>query len=161
MVDRRRRSFFSDLFEDILRMQREMERMIRSLADEFYFGYPYEEEPEQRRERYTEPLTDIYEDEENVYITMEIPGVRKEDIKVRLLDNRTLEVKAESKVEQEYKDKNFIRRERGFAKFYRRITLPAEVDTKNIKATYNNGILEVKLPKIKKEEKKGIEIKVE
>ncbi|MCD6514944.1 MAG: Hsp20/alpha crystallin family protein [Candidatus Asgardarchaeia archaeon] len=154
---RRPRTFISIIFDDIIKIQKELERMINSLM-----GYYYPEYPEKiEEERYIEPLTDVYEDKDYVYVTMEIPGIRKEDIKVKLLDNRTLVVKAESKFEEELKDKNIVRRERGIAKFYRRITLPCEVDKSGITAKYNNGVLEIKLPKIEKEEEGGFDIKVE
>ncbi|MGQ4915512.1 MAG: Hsp20/alpha crystallin family protein [Candidatus Asgardarchaeia archaeon] len=106
-----------------------------------------------------EPLMDMMEDENDIIVTMEIPGVSKDDIKIQVYDN-TLEVKAETKTKEEYKDKNVIRMERQHTGFYRKITLPEEVDFENAKASYENGILKIILPK-KVKAKAAKEIKIE
>ena len=153
----RRRGFpdFDRLFDEMLRFREEINRWLEDFMGEFP-----ETVTTPRLAGIKEPLLDMYEDENEIIVTMELPGINKEDIKLRIRDN-VLEISADVKREDKYKDKNVLRMERRATKFYRRIVLPAQVDTKKAKATYNNGILEVRLPKLKKEEEKGEEIKIE
>lgn len=92
-----------------------------------------------------EPLTDVVEDDGKIKVVAEIPGVEKEDIKVRLSeDNKTLIISASGK------DR----------KYYKEIPLPGEVVPEKTKASYRNGVLVVELEK-KDKGKRGFEIKVE
>jgi len=106
-----------------------------------------------------EPLCNMWEDEGNVSVTIEIPGVPKENIKLNVKDNE-LEIRAESRKEKKEVKKDSRVFERTYAGFYRLIPLPAEVDASKTNATYNHGVLEVKMPKAQHEKRKGIEIKV-
>ena len=92
-------------------------------------------------------------------MTIEIPGVPKENIKLNVKDNE-LEIRAESRKEKKEVKKDSRVFERTYAGFYRLIPLPAEVDASKTNATYNHGVLEVKMPKAQHEKRKGIEIKV-
>ena len=106
------------------------------------------------------PRIDVAEDKNNITVTAEIPGVKKENIKITLQDN-ILTIEGEKKNESEQKDKNFYRSERMFGSFKRSFTLPVEVDSENVEAKFENGMLHVQLkkiePKIKNE--KNIELK--
>lgn len=106
------------------------------------------------------PRIDISEDKDNINVTAEIPGVKKENIKITLQDN-ILTIEGEKKKETEKKEKNFFRSERMFGSFKRCFTLPEEVDSENVEAKFENGMLHVQMkrlaPKIKKE--KLIELK--
>lgn len=106
------------------------------------------------------PRIDISEDKDNINVTAEIPGVKKENIKITLQDN-ILTIEGEKKKETEQKEKNFFRSERMFGSFKRCFTLPEEVDSENVEAKFENGMLHVQMkrlaPKIKKE--KLIELK--
>ena len=92
------------------------------------------------------PAVDIYDDGEKVVLTLEIPGVKEEDVDIRV-ENQTLSVRGERKFEAEDKKEHYQRVERHFGSFYRSFTLPTSVDTDTIAATYNAGVLKVELKK--------------
>lgn len=94
------------------------------------------------------PTTDIYETEKEVVAKIEVPGVRKENIKLKV-KNGILSLKAEQSQEKEDKDdkKGFHRIERSYSGFSRSFPLPAEIDETKVKAEYKDGILEVHIPK--------------
>jgi HSP20 family protein len=92
------------------------------------------------------PAVDIYDDGEKVVLTLEIPGVKEEDVDIRV-ENQTLSVRGERKFEVEDKKEHYQRVERHFGSFYRSFTLPTSVDTDTIAATYNAGVLKVELKK--------------
>ena len=103
------------------------------------------------------PPVDIYEDEHNITLKLEVPGIEQKDIDVRL-ENNTLTVRGERKFEKEEKEENFHRVERRYGTFYRAFTLPNTVDAENVQADYDNGVLKIKLAK--KAEAKPKQIKV-
>lgn len=106
------------------------------------------------------PRIDISEDKNIINVTAEIPGVKKENIKITLQDN-ILTIEGEKKKDLEQKEKNFFRTERMFGSFKRSFTLPEEVDSDNVEAKFEEGMLHVQMkklaPKVKNE--KLIELK--
>ena len=134
----RRREFF----EELDRMREEINRMFEDL-----FG---------RTRRVVEhvspflekPLVDIYETDDEVVVVADLPGLEKDNININAMED-TLEISAEIKKAEEIKKPRFFRQERRYTRFYRRLRLPAQVDPEKAKSTYQNGILEVRLPKIK------------
>lgn len=92
------------------------------------------------------PRVDIAEDEENVYVTAELPGVDKKDVKVSLQDN-VLTIKGEKKSEVKDENKNYYRIERTYGSFCRSFQLPAEVDPDKVKAKFENGMLMIEAAK--------------
>ncbi len=168
---RRRRGFF-DLLDDLFR---EFEEEVRALEEEIeelikkrgevtgpYVygvritvgpdGVPKIEEfgnvkpgrrgrPEIRDEM--EPLVDVIEHEDEVWVIADIPGVSKDKIKVKVAENR-LVIKAENS-----------------KKYYKEVSLPAKVKPETAKASYKNGVLEVKIKKSSEELEEGFEVKVE
>jgi HSP20 family protein len=103
------------------------------------------------------PPVDIYEDEHNITLKLEVPGIDQKDIDVRV-ENNTLTVRGERKFEKEEKEENFHRVERRYGSFYRAFTLPTTVDPDSVSADYENGVLKIKLAK--KAEAKPKQIKV-
>jgi HSP20 family protein len=103
------------------------------------------------------PPVDVYEDEHQVTLKIEVPGIDEKDIDVRL-ENRTLTVHGERKFEKDEKEENFRRVERHYGSFTRSFTLPTTVDSENVQANYDKGILSIKLAK--KAESKPKQIKV-
>jgi HSP20 family protein len=103
------------------------------------------------------PAVDVYEDEHNVTLKIEVPGVDEKDISVNL-ENNTLTVHGERKIEKEEKEENYRRVERQYGSFTRTFTLPTTVDSEKVSATYDKGVLKVTLPK--KAEAKPKQIKV-
>jgi len=103
------------------------------------------------------PPVDIYEDEHTITLKLEIPGIDEKDIDVRI-ENNTLTVHGERKIEKEEKEENFRRVERQYGIFTRSFTLPSSVDPGQVSADYAKGVLNIKLAK--KAEAKPKQIKV-
>jgi HSP20 family protein len=104
------------------------------------------------------PAVDIYEDAQRLSLKLEVPGIKQEDLDVRV-ENQTLTVKGERKFESEEKEENFHRIERRFGSFVRSFTLPQTVDTANVSASYDAGVLTISLAK--KEAAKPKQVKIE
>ena len=103
------------------------------------------------------PPVDVYEDEHNITLKIEVPGIDEKDIDVRI-ENSVLTVHGERKFEKEEKEENFHRLERQYGSFTRSFTLPSTVDPDQIRANYDKGILRISLAK--KAEAKPKQIKV-
>ena len=105
------------------------------------------------------PAVDVYEDEKKVVLKLEVPGIDQKDLDVRV-ENNTLTVRGERKLEAEEKQENFHRIERSYGSFYRAFTLPSTVDTESIAASYNAGVLKLELKKKAEAQPKQIQVKV-
>ncbi|MBM3285268.1 MAG: Hsp20/alpha crystallin family protein [Candidatus Aminicenantes bacterium] len=92
------------------------------------------------------PAVDIYEDENQLVVTAEIPGIEEKDIEIKVEDS-TLSIQGERKMEKETKEENYHRIERAYGSFYRSFTLPNYIDQDRIQAEHENGILKITLPK--------------
>lgn len=106
------------------------------------------------------PAVDVYEDQDAFLIKLELPEVNRNDVKVNLDDN-TLSISGERRVENEEKRENYHRVERSYGQFYRSFTLPPNVDTSAINAQFKDGMLRLSLPKKEEAKPKQIEVKVE
>jgi HSP20 family protein len=103
------------------------------------------------------PPVDVYEDEQNLVLKLEIPGLNDEDVNVSV-ENNTLTVQGERKFEKEEKEENFHRIERRYGSFVRTFKLPNTVDAEKVEAGYDKGILKITLAK--RAEAKPRQIKV-
>ena len=103
------------------------------------------------------PPVDIYEDQHGIQLKLEVPGIDEKDLDIKV-ENNVLTVSGERKFEKEQKEENFHRIERRYGSFTRSFTLPNTVNTENITADYNNGVLTIHLAK--REEAKPKQIKV-
>ena len=99
------------------------------------------------------PGVDIVENEKNVLLRVDLPGVDQENIDIQMEDG-VMTLKAERKFDKETQDGNYQRVERGYGLFERSFSLPENVDGDNISAAYNMGVLDVTLPKVKVKSKK-------
>ncbi len=104
------------------------------------------------------PSTDIIENKDNFVVHIELPGVKKEDVKITLQQN-VLTISGEKKQESEAKEQDFHRVERSYGKFMRSFRLSSLVKGDAIDANYKDGILTIKLPKAEEAKPKEIEIK--
>jgi HSP20 family protein len=104
------------------------------------------------------PPVDLYETKDDIVLTMEVPGVRDKDVTVSITGD-LLSVKGERRFEQDVKEQQLLHVERVYGKFERLVQLPIPVQTDKVKASYRDGLLEIKLPKT--EEIKPREIKVD
>lgn len=108
------------------------------------------------------PKMDIYEDNGNVIAEVELPGVEPKNIDVEVKDNY-LSVSAKREEKKEEKEKGYYRKELSKGYYKRVVPLPKEVVGEKAEAKYKDGVLKVVVPKVKptkKEEKKGVKVKV-
>ncbi len=150
-----------DPFEELRRMQERMARIFSEL--EPAFGLPALPEERSWIKRYGEPNTlepfaDVRETEKEVIVTLDMPGVDRQEINIEVKGD-ILEITAEKKIEKEEEQIDYIRRERAYSRLYKSLRLPAEVDESKADASLNNGVLEIKLPKLKASKKRTIQVK--
>lgn len=104
--------------------------------------------------------TDVYETDDRVVIETELPGVKKEDIKISYQDGY-LKIEAKKAEEKEEKNKNYYRKEIRRGSYVRNIPIPEYVEVEKAKASLENGVLKIELPKVPGEHEKGVEIKID
>jgi len=92
------------------------------------------------------PSVDIYENEHELVLTAEVPGIEEKDIEIKVEDN-TLILKGVRTFEKETKEENYHRIERSYGSFFRAFSLPNSVDPEKIQAEHENGILKIVMPK--------------
>jgi len=105
------------------------------------------------------PVFDMYETKDELVLNVELPGVREKDISLSITGD-LLTVKGERAFNQELKDENYVHLERVYGKFERSIQLPMPVQADRVKATFRDGVLEVKLPKAEEVKPKDIKIDI-
>jgi HSP20 family protein len=93
------------------------------------------------------PLADVHETDEAVVVTMDMPGVEKQDIDISVVEDE-LRVSAKRKSETEINEQDYHRRERTYTRFERRVLLPTSIKTEEARAALNNGVLQITLPKV-------------
>ena len=103
------------------------------------------------------PLVDISEDDKEYTIKAELPGLRKEDVKITV-ENGVLVISGERQEEKEEKNKRFHRIERAYGAFVRSFTLPDNADAEKVQAEFRNGMLLVHLPKTERAQAKQVQI---
>jgi HSP20 family protein len=106
------------------------------------------------------PAIDVFEEDNTVVVKTELPGMKKEDINVELSDG-ILKITGEKKHEEKVEKKNYYRSERSSGYFERRISLPAEAQIDKAKASFKDGLLEIKVPKSEEAKKKQRKIDIE
>src|SRR3979490_944531 len=106
------------------------------------------------------PNIEISETDKAIEVTAEMPGLERKDVEISV-DEDTLTIRGEKKVEENQKDKNVQLSERSYGVFLRVLQLPAGVDPSSVQATISNGALKVTIPKPAKSEPKKIEVKEE
>jgi len=139
-----------DPFREFVTLQDRMNRLFRD-------SYGPEGKDEALTKSAFAPPVDVYEDEHNVTLKIEVPGIDEKDIDVRI-ENNTLSVHGERKFEKEEKEENYRRVERQYGSFTRTFTLPNTVNHDTVQADYDKGVLKIKLAK--KAEAKPKQIKV-
>jgi HSP20 family protein len=105
------------------------------------------------------PSCDVYEDAQQLQIKLEVPGIPQQNLSINV-EGRTLTVKGERRFESEEKEENFHRIERRFGSFVRSFTLPSSVDTDQISATSQDGVLCISLAKKPEAKPRQIEVKI-
>ena len=104
------------------------------------------------------PAMDVVEKDDNYVVTMDLPGLRKEEVELTLHNNH-LSIKGERKIEHDEKTESVYRSERIRGTFERALKLPTAVNTDNVEATFENGVLMIRLPKTEEAKARQISIK--
>jgi HSP20 family protein len=136
---------------DVYRLQHSMNRLF----DSFFGDHAYNDDEQCE----WAPAVDVAENKDQITIKADIPGMDKKDIKVVVHEN-TLTLKGERKSEKTEEGTNYYRVERTNGSFYRSFSLPSKVDAGKIKANYQNGVLEIVLPKVEEAKPKEIDVSV-
>ncbi len=139
-----------DPFDELMTLRNRMDRIMSRFT-----GEPDEE-------LFTTkwaPTADVVETKDAIIIKAELTGMTEKDINVEL-ENGVLTLKGERTLEKETEEKGYRRIERSYGTFNRSFTLPPHADTKNINAVYNNGLLEITIPKKEETKPKAIHVDV-
>jgi HSP20 family protein len=105
------------------------------------------------------PSVDIFDDGIDVVVKAEVPGLRKEDIDVQLTED-TITISGVKHMEEKVEKKDYYRLERSFGSFSRKLRLPAEVERDKAKASFKDGVLEVRIPKTEAAKSKVKKVKI-
>ena len=139
---------------------RELEEMKRRLEDDIarpFLRSIWDRIPEEVK-RWA-PSIDIWEKDDDFVVKVELPGMKYEDIDVSVLED-TLIIKGEKKLERGIKDEDYHRSEIAYGSFYRSILVPSTIDTNDIEAVYEDGVLRVTLKRASGAKPQKIEVKV-
>jgi HSP20 family protein len=143
---------------DLIDVEREFNKMFNTLGSRF--GIAHKETLDKEYDNAVwMPLTDISEDKDKFYLKADLPGIKKEDVKISYADG-TISISGERSQEKETKDKKFHRIERSYGKYYRSFNIPTEIKDDKINAEFKNGQLTITIPKADEVKPKEIDIKV-
>lgn len=144
-------------FDELERMERWFENMWSrpfSLLTPLWHGASIAEREE------ISPSVDIFEEGNDLVVKADLPGVRKEGLDVNIAENY-LTISGEKKKEEKVERENYYRFERSYGSFTRRFELPEGLDTDKAKAHFENGVLEVRIPKSEEAVKKAKKISID
>jgi len=139
-----------DSLRDPITSQERMNRLFKEA-----FG-PIAKKSEMKGDSWN-PSVDIYETDDELSLTAEIPGLDEKDIEIQIKDN-TLSIKGEKQFAKETKEENYRRIERSYGSFCRSFSLPGHIDQEKIKADHGNGVLKITMPKKKELKPKIVKI---
>ncbi|RPH47711.1 MAG: Hsp20/alpha crystallin family protein [Planctomycetota bacterium] len=143
-------------FRDLMTVQERMNRIF----EEAFRGSRHGEEDDWALGGAWAPPVDIYEQDGNLVLKAELPGIDPKDVNVHV-ENNVLTLTGERRFETEVKREQYHRVERAYGRFSRSFTLPNVVDTANIKAEFRDGLLRVVMPKREEAKPKQISISVQ
>lgn len=135
-------NLFGDLRNEMNRLQHEMGHAFGRVASGF--------------ERY--PALDVWQDEDATFVEAELPGLQLDDLEIHVTGNNELSIKGDRKA-PEIEEGTWRRREREFGKFTRTFSLPNDVDTEKVEATFRNGVLTIRLPRREESKPRRITVK--
>ena len=138
-------------FEDVVALQKRLNSIFNELGES--------KSPGGEAGAGFVPPVDVYEDDKQIVLKLEVPGVKLEHLDIQL-ENQRLTVKGERRFESEEKAENFHRIERRFGSFTRSFTLPQTVDTESVKATSDAGVLTISLAKKAEAQPKQVKIAI-
>lgn len=137
-----------DPFRSLDVMRRDVERMFSNLPSLFSHIDGV----------FRMPRVDVHENEKEMIVTCDIPGLeRKEDVDIHI-DHQTLSISGQVRRQHDVRDEHMHRQERFHGRFYRTISLPSPAAHENVQASYKNGVLEIRIPKAQADDKKRIDV---
>jgi HSP20 family protein len=145
---------------EIARMERNMERMFEDFFGPRWSPFRRSFWPMRQAAAMSSVEVDVYEEKEEVVVKAELPGMEKDEININVSDH-VLTLKGEKKKEEDVKDEDYHFSERSYGAFVRSIEFPTQVQTEKAKASFKNGVLEIRLPKTEEAKKREITVKVE
>lgn len=141
-----------DLFEDSGTLRRAMDRLF----DDFFST----RRPSRDLAKMAwEPAVEMYETENDVVVKAEMPNIDPKNVDITVT-NDSITLKGETKHEEEHKDRNYYRRELRYGAFSRTLPLGTEVTAAEAKATYKDGVLEVKIPKSERVKPTSVKVQI-
>ena len=143
-----------DPFEEVGTLRRSMDRML----DEFFTRRPGRDGRDQALE--WEPAVEMFETDQAVVVRAEMPNIDPKTVDVTVTDG-ALTLRGETRHEEEHKGRNYFRRELRAGAFTRTLPLPTEVKSAEAKATYKDGVLEVKIPKSERVRPTSVKVQVD
>jgi HSP20 family protein len=147
-------------FMDLRRWDRDIDRMMEDFFDRRMRPWWPARLLRGEEAEISAPVVDLFEDKNDIVVKAELPGMEKDNVEVKLTDHM-LTIKGEKKKEEEVKEENYYRCERSYGAFLRTLELPADVQADKVKASFKNGVLEVRLPKTEEAKSKEIKVKVD
>ncbi len=135
------------IWREMDRLQREMNRVFDS----------YSSSSAKSSSRY--PAMNVWADEESALITVELPGLKHDDIELSIVEN-VLTLSGERKPAEEAEGTKYHRQERRYGKFSRTTRLPYKIDVEKVEAVFKNGVLSITLPRVEEDRPKKIAVKV-
>jgi HSP20 family protein len=140
----------------LVRMQREMNKFMKDLAS------PYMDQDKAGMGAFgTDVRVDVTDSDKDIVVKADLPGMTKDKIDIRLENNRMLTISGSRDVMMKQESPGIVRQERMNGHFERVLELPAECEAQSIKATYNEGVLQIVLPKKKVEKPETIKVNVQ
>ena len=144
------------LREKVVRMQREMNKIMRDVVG------PYANTDNNGAGIFAPDIkVDVSENAKNVIVRADLPGMSKDQIDITLQDNRILRLSGSRDVMTRQESPGVVKQERMTGHFERSLELPAECENSGIKATYNEGVLEIVLPKKKGAKEDTVKVNVQ
>ncbi len=147
-----------DPSRDLANIEREFSRMFNSFNRKFGFSNSDDDVMEYENAMWT-PLADISEDDDNYTVKLDLPGVKKEDVKINY-ENGQLSISGERKQEREKKNSKYHRVERSYGRYFRSFNLPSKIMEDKIDAEFRDGQLTILIPKSEEAKPKQIEVKI-
>jgi HSP20 family protein len=142
-----------DPFQDLLSVQEEMNQLFTRALGRERPGQP----GEAVQQRLWAPALDISERKDAYVVTCEVPGVKADDLDITL-EGGLLTIQGERPFERESSEQQYHRVERRYGSFRRSITLPSQVEADQIEASFENGVLEVVVPKAEEAKPKRVRV---
>jgi HSP20 family protein len=144
-------------FDDLKTIQDEVNRLFEQRTGNR--AVPATQRRENVSARVWTPAVDVIEDEHEIIVSVDLPGVKQEDIKIEL-NGDSLVVSGTRALPEESQREKYVRVERQYGEFQRSFTIGVQLQQDNVSAHYENGVLEVHLPKAEEVKPKRVEVKV-